>query len=117
MNSYAVDYSDVQGLLRFGYAALTEASFLLLRIRDARDASAWLASAPVTNAVKLDKAPPTARAWKRCIFLLTSSLDSRTSFSPACGAKKTGRTGWETSGKILRNIGVGADQKKFRMSL
>ena len=60
MNSYAVDYSDVQGLLRFGYAALTEASFLLLRIRDARDASAWLASAPVTNAVKLDIAPPTA---------------------------------------------------------
>jgi deferrochelatase/peroxidase EfeB len=60
MNSYAVDYSDVQGLLRFGYAALTEASFLLLRIRDARAASAWLASAPVTNAVKLDNAPPTA---------------------------------------------------------
>ena len=56
----AVDYSDVQGLVRFGYAALTEASFLLLRIRDAGAASAWLASAPISNAVALDKAPPTA---------------------------------------------------------
>lgn len=60
MTSNAVDFSDVQGLVRFGYGALTEASFLLLRIRDAAAASAWLASAPVTNAVELDKAPPTA---------------------------------------------------------
>ena len=55
-----VDYSDVQGLVRFGYGALTEAAFLLLRIRDANAASAWLASAAVTNAVQLDQAPPTA---------------------------------------------------------
>jgi deferrochelatase/peroxidase EfeB len=60
VTSNAVDFSDVQGLVRFGYSALTEASFLLLRIRDAAAASAWLASAPVTNAVQLDKAPPTA---------------------------------------------------------
>ena len=60
MTSNAVDFSDVQGLVRFGYSALTEASFLLVRIRDAAAASAWLASAPVTNAVQLDKAPPTA---------------------------------------------------------
>ena len=55
-----VDFSDVQGLVRFGYGSLTEAAFLLLRIRDAAAASAWLSSAPVTNAVQLDKAPPTA---------------------------------------------------------
>jgi deferrochelatase/peroxidase EfeB len=55
-----VDFSDVQGLVRFGYGALTESTFLLLRIRDAAAAARWLASAPVTNAVQLDKAPPTA---------------------------------------------------------
>lgn len=60
MNNNGVDFSDVQGLVRFGYGALTEASFLLLRIRDAAAASGWLASAPVTNAVELAKAPPTA---------------------------------------------------------
>jgi deferrochelatase/peroxidase EfeB len=60
MSSHPVDFSDVQGLVRFGYGALTEASFLLLRIRDAKMAASWLASAPVSNAVELDKAPPTA---------------------------------------------------------
>ena len=55
-----VDFSDVQGLLRFGYGSLTEATFLLLRIRDAAAAAEWLSAAPVTNAVELDQAPPTA---------------------------------------------------------
>jgi deferrochelatase/peroxidase EfeB len=60
VNGPAVDYSDVQGLVRFGYGALTDASYLLLRIRDARAASAWLASAPISSAVELDKPPQTA---------------------------------------------------------
>jgi deferrochelatase/peroxidase EfeB len=60
VTSYAVDFSDVQGLVRFGYGALTEASFEVLRIRDAAAAAAWLAAAPVTNAIELDKAPQTA---------------------------------------------------------
>ncbi len=60
MSSYAVDFSDVQGLVRFGYSALTEASFEVLRIRDAAAAAAWLTVAPVTNAIELDKAPQTA---------------------------------------------------------
>lgn len=55
-----VDFRDVQGLVRFGYGSLTEAVFLLLRIRDAGAASAWLSSAPVTSAVQLDRAPSTA---------------------------------------------------------
>jgi len=55
-----VDYADIQGLVRFGYGALTEASFLLLRIRDAAAARSWLASAPVSNAVALAQAPDTA---------------------------------------------------------
>lgn len=60
MSANPVDYSDIQGLLRFGYGALRQASFLLLEIRDRRAAAAWLASAPVSNAVELDNAPQTA---------------------------------------------------------
>jgi len=60
MSVNPVDYSDIQGLVRFGYAALTQASFLLLEIRDHRAAAGWLASAPVSNAVALDKPPQTA---------------------------------------------------------
>ncbi len=55
-----VDYADIQGLVRFGYGELTEASFLLLRIRDAASARSWLASASISNAVALAKAPDTA---------------------------------------------------------
>ena len=33
-----VDYEDMQGLVRFGYGALTKACYLLLRVRDARAA-------------------------------------------------------------------------------
>ena len=52
-----IEYEDIQGLVRFGYKHLTQASFLLLRIRHAEAARAWLASAPVTNAI-LRKPPP-----------------------------------------------------------
>ncbi len=55
-----VDFADIQGLVRFGYGALTEASFLLLRIRDASAVQLWLASAPVSNAVVMAQAPDTA---------------------------------------------------------
>jgi hypothetical protein len=54
------DYSDVQGLARFGYSKLTEASFLVLRIRDAGAARAWIASAPVSTAETRATAPDTA---------------------------------------------------------
>jgi deferrochelatase/peroxidase EfeB len=54
-----VDYADIQGLVRFGYGALTEAAFLLLRVQDATAAKAWLASAPISTAEKLAKAPDT----------------------------------------------------------
>jgi deferrochelatase/peroxidase EfeB len=59
-NPPSVDYTDIQGLVRFGYGALTEASFLLLRIRNAGAARTWLASAPISNAVALAQAPDTA---------------------------------------------------------
>ena len=56
----AVEFDDVQGLVRFGYKHLTEACFLLLRVKDPAAARAWLARAPVTNAVKADPPPQTA---------------------------------------------------------
>ncbi len=51
---------DVQGLVRFGYKHLTEACFLLLRVKDSAAARAWLAQAPITSAVKADPPPQTA---------------------------------------------------------
>jgi deferrochelatase/peroxidase EfeB len=60
MSASAVDFSDIQGLVRFGYNALSEASFLLLKVRDARAACAWLSAAPITTAVELSQAPKTA---------------------------------------------------------
>ena len=60
MSADPVDYSDIQGLVRFGYSALTEASFLLLAIKDAEAARSWLINAPITSAVELSSPPSTA---------------------------------------------------------
>ncbi len=56
----AVDYSDVQGLVRFGFANMTEAVYLLLNVRDPQAARAWLAQAPVTTATETNPVPSTA---------------------------------------------------------
>src|SRR5690349_10705335 len=53
-----VDYTDVQGLVRFGFGKLTEACYLLVKIRSAAAARAWIANAPVTSAAAEFKAPP-----------------------------------------------------------
>ncbi len=55
-----VDYSDVQGLVRFGYSKMTEASYALLRIKDPAAARAWLRVAPVTSAATMNPPPSTA---------------------------------------------------------
>jgi len=60
MSHEPVDMKDIQGIVRFGYKALTEACFLLLAIRDAASARAWLRSAAVTTAEKLNPPPETA---------------------------------------------------------
>src|SRR6188768_3403087 len=60
MKRSEVDYADVQGLVRFGYGKMPEASYALLRIRDATAARAWLRSAPITNAVTRERPPTTA---------------------------------------------------------
>ena len=93
-----------RGWCAFGPWRTDRASFLLLRIRDAAAASACgLASAPVTNAVHLDKAPPTAlhvaftrdglEALKLPPTIISGFSDQ---FSPACGVKKTALTGSAT---------------------
>ena len=56
----SVDLDDVQGLVRFGYRHLSEACFLLLRVKDPAVARAWLAQAPVTSTAKVDPRPETA---------------------------------------------------------
>ena len=47
---HAVEEDDIQGLVRFGYRKLTQASFLLLRVRNAASARQWLANCPVASA-------------------------------------------------------------------
>ena len=54
------DYRDMQGLLRFGYARLTEACFLLLRIEDAAAAGHWLENVPIATAEEQKPPPETA---------------------------------------------------------
>ncbi|HVH84048.1 MAG TPA: hypothetical protein VM713_07010, partial [Steroidobacteraceae bacterium] len=56
----AVELDDIQGLVRFAYKNHTEAVFLLLRVKEAIAARAWLAGASVADAVI--KAPPAATA-------------------------------------------------------
>jgi deferrochelatase/peroxidase EfeB len=55
-----VDFGDVQGLMRYGYAHMTEACYFLLRVKDASAVRAWLSHAPVTSAVQLSRPPQTA---------------------------------------------------------
>ncbi|MGR4869914.1 Dyp-type peroxidase [Variovorax sp. LARHSF232] len=55
-----VDHDDIQGLVRFGYRKLTQASFLLLRVRDVAAARAWLARCPVSSAREQSPPPRTA---------------------------------------------------------
>jgi len=59
-NVTPVDMSDVQGLAAYGYSKLTEARFLLLRIRDAAAARAWIGTAPLSTAECKPAAPETA---------------------------------------------------------
>ncbi len=60
MTAPAVDYGDVQGLVRYGYGHMTEARFFLLRIANPRAARTWLRAVPVTTAVRALPRPRTA---------------------------------------------------------
>jgi deferrochelatase/peroxidase EfeB len=56
----AIDYDDVQGLVRFGYKRMTEATYALVRVRNVAAARAWLGSAPITSAAERIPPPSTA---------------------------------------------------------
>jgi hypothetical protein len=60
MKQSEVDYSDVQGLVRFGYGKMKEASYAHLRVKDVTAARAWLRNAAVTSAVATTPPPSTA---------------------------------------------------------
>jgi Dyp-type peroxidase family len=55
-----LEFEDLQGLLRFAHARLTEACFLLLKVLNPHAARQWLNSAPVTDAKIRDSAPDNA---------------------------------------------------------
>lgn len=58
--SAPIDYSDLQGILRYGYGRLPHACFLLVKVKDRGAAQAWLRTAPVSNAVERTPRPATA---------------------------------------------------------
>ena len=60
MKPSAVDFSDLQGLVRFGYAKMNEASYVHLRVKDSAAARAWLRIARVTSADALTPPPASA---------------------------------------------------------
>jgi deferrochelatase/peroxidase EfeB len=55
-----VELDDIQGLVRFAFKHHTEATFLLLRIKDPIAARAWIGGVSVTNAVTQNPLPATA---------------------------------------------------------
>lgn len=56
----AVDYADVQGIVRFAHKHLTDAAYLLLKVADPHAARAWLRDAPVTSAIEVSPLPSSA---------------------------------------------------------
>ncbi len=52
-----IDYSDIQGLIRFAHGHLNSACFLLLHIRDVNLAAQWVLQAPVTSAETHESKP------------------------------------------------------------
>lgn len=54
-----VDYTDVQGLVRFGYGHMASASYALVRVKNVAAAKAWLRTASITSA-EATKPPPAA---------------------------------------------------------
>src|SRR5579864_1266611 len=60
MNVTPVDYSDIQGLVRFGYARMPDACYFLVNVKQTAAARLWLATAPVTTAVTRNPPPKTA---------------------------------------------------------
>ena len=60
MSAAAVDYSDIQGLVRLGYRKMTQTAYVLVRVKNSFAARKWLRNAPVTSAVTMNPPPSTA---------------------------------------------------------
>lgn len=108
METSVIDYRDVQGLLRFGYAHLPEACFLLLRIEQATAARAWLATVSITTAERLAERPPTAlHIALTCEGLqaLGVSTEIMAGFAPEF---ITGMTGEDSRSRRLGDVGANA---------
>ncbi len=60
MSEKKIDFADVQGLVRFGYGKMKEASYALLRVKNPEAARSWLRTAPITSAVTMNPPPTTA---------------------------------------------------------
>ena len=60
MTDAAIEFDDIQGLVRFAHQRLTQACFLLMRVKNPHAARAWLAEAPVTSATTRDPPPEIA---------------------------------------------------------
>jgi deferrochelatase/peroxidase EfeB len=106
----AVDFSDIQGLVRFGYGPLGDACFILLNIRDASAARSWLATAPIASAQDLGHAPATAMQIAfTCEGLRTLGLaeDVLAGFSPEF---LSGMAGQESRSRRLGDIGENSPQ-------
>jgi len=106
----AVDFNDVQGLVRFGFGALSEACFLLLNIRDASVAHSWLATAPVTTAVELNAPPQTALQLaftREGLEALGVSQDVIAGFSPEF---LSGMAGQQSRSRRLGDLGANSPQ-------
>jgi deferrochelatase/peroxidase EfeB len=58
--SSEVNFSDVQGLVRFGFGKLKGARYAIAQIKNAEAARSWLQSAPITSAVTMKPPPSTA---------------------------------------------------------
>jgi hypothetical protein len=115
MTLATVDYGDVQGLVRYGYAHMTESRFLLLRVKDPRAARAWLRAAPVTPATRTTPRPATAlqvaftREGLEALGAPAGcSRASPPSSSPGCRGKRAARAGWATWARAARRPGCGA---------
>ena len=109
-----VDYADVQGLVRFGYGHMTSASYVIVRVKNADAAKAWLRSAPITTAVAQKPPPNTAMniamtaPGLRALGVSESTLPVfRMSFVEAWD-KKAARDNWVTLEKTRHQIGPGA---------
>jgi deferrochelatase/peroxidase EfeB len=104
----SVEFEDIQGLVRYGYGKLTQASFLLLRVRDGAAARAWLGQCAVSSAV--EQKPPPRKALQVAISCpglraLGVGEDIVQGFSPEFIA---GMSGDESRARRLGDLGANA---------